>query len=46
MLGGGEIEHKGKKTHGHGQWCGDFWWEGREGSMRELNGNGKKYNRD
>ena len=37
-LEGGEIEQKGKKTHGYGQKCGDFLGEG---SIRELNGNGK-----
>ena len=35
---GGETEQKGKKTHGHGQQCGDCW--GEEG-RREINGNGK-----
>ena len=37
-LGGGGIEQKGKRTHGHGQQCGDGW--GEEGK-RGLNGNGK-----
>ena len=27
-LGGGGIEQKGKRTHGHGQQCGDCWEEG------------------
>ena len=40
-LGGGGIEQKGKRTHGHGQWCGDCWGEG---GIRGLNGNGKNYN--
>ena len=26
--GGGQIEEKGKRTHGHGQQCGDCWLEG------------------
>ena len=34
---GGGIEQKGKRTHGHGQQCGDC-WEG--GGIRRLNGNG------
>ena len=38
QLGGGAIEQKGKKTHGHGQQCGVFW---REGYIRGLNTNGK-----
>ena len=38
-LGGGGIEQKGKKTHGHGKQCGDC---GEHGSIRGLNGNGKK----
>ena len=25
-LGGRGTEQKGKRTHGHGQHCGDFWW--------------------
>ena len=25
---GGAIEQKGKRTHGHGQQCGDCWEEG------------------
>ena len=25
---GGGIEQKGKRTHGHGQQCGDCWGEG------------------
>ena len=35
---GGGIEQKGKKTHGHGQQCGDCWGEG---VLRGLNGNGE-----
>ena len=35
---GGGIEENGKKTHGHGQQCGDYW--GKWG-IRGLNGNGK-----
>ena len=37
------IEQKGKRTHGHGQQCGDCWGEG---VIRILNGNEKKYNKD
>ena len=37
-LGGGGIEQKGKRTHGHGQQCGDCW---KERGIRRLNGNGK-----
>ena len=37
-LGGGGIDKKGKRTHGHGQQCGDCW---REAVIRGLNGNGK-----
>ena len=37
-LGSGEIEQKGKKTHGHGQQCGDCRGQG---CVRGLNGNGK-----
>ena len=40
-LGGRGIEPKRKRTRGHGQQCGDCWGEG---SIRGLNGNGKKYN--
>ena len=36
-LGGGGIEQKGKRTHGHGQ-CNDC--QG-QGGIRGLNGNGK-----
>ena len=36
---GGEIEQKGKRTHRHGQHCGDCW--GDEG-IRGLNGTAKK----
>ena len=28
MLGDGGIEQKVKRTHGHGQECGDCWGEG------------------
>ena len=35
---GGGIEQKGKRTHGHGQQCGDCWGKG---DIRELNDNGK-----
>ena len=31
------------RTHGHGQQCGD--WVG-EGGIREVKGNGKKYNKN
>ena len=37
-LGSGGIEPKGKRTHGHGQQCGDCWGEG---FIRGLNGNGE-----
>ena len=37
-LGGGRIEQKGKRPHGHGQQCGDCW---RGGGIRGLNANGK-----
>ena len=37
-LRSGGFEQKGKRTHGHGQQCGDCWEE--EG-IRGLNGNGK-----
>ena len=31
-LGGEGIEQKGKRTHGHGQWCVDCWgYKGTEG---------------
>ena len=36
--GGGEIEQKGKRTHGHGQQGDDYWVEG---NVRGLMGNGK-----
>ena len=36
-LGGGGIEQKGKRTHGHGQQCGDYRGQG----IKELHGNGK-----
>ena len=40
-LGGGGIKQKGKRTHGHGQQCGDY-GEGDERDVRGLlNGNGK-----
>ena len=32
-----------KRTHGHGQHCGDCW---QVGCIRGLNGNGKQYNKD
>ena len=31
------MEQKGKRTHGHGQQCGD----GGEGDVRGINGKGK-----
>ena len=37
-LEGGGIEQKRKRTHGHGQQCGDCCGEG---DVRGLNGNGK-----
>ena len=37
-LGSGGIELKGKRTHGHGQQCGDCWGER---GVRGLNGYGK-----
>ena len=40
-LGGGGIKQKGKRTHGHGQQCGDC-GEGDERDVRGLlNRNGK-----
>ena len=36
-LGGGGIEQKGKRTHGHGQQCDDYRGRGHRG----LNDNGK-----
>ena len=38
VQGGGGIEQKGKRTHGHGQQSSDCWGEG---GTRGLNGNGK-----
>ena len=35
---GGGIDQKGKRTHGHGQQCGDGWGEQ---CIRGVNGNGK-----
>ena len=37
-LGGGGMEHKGKRTHGHRQQWGDCWGVG---DPRGLNGNGE-----
>ena len=37
-LGGGGLEQKGKRTHGHGQQCGDCLGKR---SIGGLNGNGK-----
>ena len=37
-LGGGGMEQKGKRTHGHGQQCGDY---REEGGIRGLNVHGK-----
>ena len=39
LLGGGGIEQKGKRTHGHGQHCGDC--RGGGESIRGLHSNGK-----
>ena len=36
-LGGGGMEEKGERTHGHGQQCGDCW---EMGNIWGLNGNG------
>ena len=36
-LEGGGNEQKVKRTHGHGQWCGNCW---RKGDVRGLNDNG------
>ena len=36
----GGIEEKEKRTHGHGQQCGDCW---EQAGIRGLTGNGKKY---
>ena len=40
-VGGGGIEQKGKRTHGHGEQCGGFLGK----DIRRLNGNGKKYSK-
>ena len=37
-LNGRGIEQKGKRTHGHGQQCGDCW---KEMGIKGINGNGK-----
>ena len=37
-LRGGGSEQRAKRTHGHGQQCGECWGEG---NIRGLNGNGK-----
>ena len=37
-LEGGGIKQEGKRTHRHGQQCGDFWGDE---SIRGLKGNGK-----
>ena len=37
MLAGGAIEQKGKRTHGHGQQCGDCW--GGVVGIQGVNGN-------
>ena len=37
-LDGEGVAQKGKRTHGHGQRCGDYWGEG---GIRELNDNEK-----
>ena len=37
-LKGGGMEQKGKRTHGHGQQCGDYWGEV---DITGLKGNGK-----
>ena len=39
---GGGMEQKRKRTHGHGQQCGDCWGAG---SIRGLN-RMEKYNKD
>ena len=39
MTAGSGAEQKGRRTHGHGQQCGDYWGEG---FIRGLNGNGEK----
>ena len=39
----GGVEQTEKRAHGHVQQCGDCWGEG---SIRGLNGNGKKHNKD
>ena len=41
-LEGEGIEQKGKRTHGHEQECSDCCGER---GIRDLNGNGKKYNK-
>ena len=40
-LGGEGIRQKGKRTHGHGQQCGDCGGV----CIREINGNGEKYSK-
>ena len=42
-LEGRGSEQRGKRTHGHGQQCGDCWGKG---GIRGLKGNGIKYNKD
>ena len=32
----GGIEQKGKRTHGHGQYCGDCWGEGGIRGLRVM----------
>ena len=38
-LGDGGIEQNGKRTHGHGQQCGDCWGEG---YIKGQDDNGRK----
>ena len=42
-LGSGGTEQKGKRTHEHGQQCGDCW---EERDIRGLKGNVKKHSKD
>ena len=40
LVGGGGIKQKGKRTHGHGQQCGDCGGQGEQG-LRGTNGSEK-----
>ena len=49
-VGGGRIRQKGKRTHGHGQQCGDGGggrqWIEVEAGVRGVSGNGKNNKND